>query len=97
MSNCNLRQIESAFSTHRDQYAQFETAVTAVAGGCHNPGPKPVTPIIIAEDFSSGKSVQIIGNGVASGAGDGNGDTNSNAAGEGKDDNSHFPFNKELT
>ena len=53
MSAYNLQQIESAFSTQRDQYAKFETAVNATAGGCYNPGRAPVTPIIIAEDFSS--------------------------------------------
>ena len=59
MSPSNLRQIESAFSTHRDEYAKFETAVTAPSGGCSNPTLSPVMPIIIAEDVSSGKSVQL--------------------------------------
>lgn len=57
MSPYNLQQIESAFSTQRDQYAKFETAVNA----SHSPGRAPITPIIIAEDFSTDqrKSVYI--------------------------------------
>ena len=50
MSPYNLQQIESAFSTHRDQYAKFETAVVATAGGCSQP---MKNPIIITEDYSS--------------------------------------------
>lgn len=61
MSPYNLQQIESAFSTQRDQYAKFETAVNATSGGCHNPGSAPVvTPIIIAEDFSTSEKKKAV-------------------------------------
>lgn len=50
MSAYTLQRIESAFSTNRDQYSQFETAVNANNEGCYNPS---LTPVVITTNDCS--------------------------------------------